>query len=63
MKCEICGKEKVWMEYTEVWACPDDCDGSYALLSLTRLGVSLSPNPEFRHPHVRWKNIEELSEK
>lgn len=48
MICKECGKEKVWMEYTEVWACPDDCTGSYAVHSLTRLGMNLTPNPKFK---------------
>jgi len=60
MKCKICGKEKIWMEYTEMWACPDDCDGSYGMHSFFRLGISLSPNPNFDHTKIRWKTKEEL---
>ena len=57
--CQDCGKEMIWMEFSEVWACPDDCNGFYAIQSFFRLGVNLSPNPKYKDA-IRWKTPEEI---
>ena len=48
MICKECGKEKIWMEYTECWTCPNDCTGEYALRSSLALGMNLSSNPKYK---------------